>query len=811
MKKIHVLLSFVLFTVLVWSSCSLDPITVAENSSEEEEAVPASPAKQVSAVPTSSEQGTTPLGKTVLESKETGEKPNLDEQESKLIKNESLLDPVVAKSGDASKSDTAIPENTDLESLTTLFPRPSTQREFSFPSELVETSSTSTLDESRKKTATDHSDDGTEPISKQLENGVHELALRSKDPTEKLMHPDQETILKGEEGTVVKIPPHSLAFEDGTPCNLPATVKMWEFYQLPDILLAGLSTDCDEGLLQTGGMIYLEAEADGRPLVVAENKRIQVKFEPSRPINSEFDLFHGVKEKGRISWRRAKNAKEGQGVSDMGSVVRLTMHEVSDGEARATNLSDAEFVKTFFNFVYETPGGTPTEIITDFSRPRSYVGLGTALFSNGAKVFFDGALQIRNFHSIGKSTYKRFDEKGLEENPSSIMLDYQGGFLAAMIPPQHRQSSFSLTLEDDKAINPIIRTLPSRDGSFFLVDEHLSPIGSLLPELRKVKYVSWDQRIGDNHAVRCIEGKVHAYSRKHFLRLNASEGRRFGILSPAESSSIGNLHGQGPRGENFATGILEAMSAKIDKLIRNADTVKVRTPNLNQVDMRRVLQPNQNSRILEKLKQQNEAQRPKLEKALEELRGTTELCDAMLSVAGQVNDPDTLNRCTILRQRLSDSINKLENQLGQESLPAETLIAKMEAASEFSSEFLSPKLGWHNLDRLRHKRKGMESFDLASDFSFDSSSEETFEEETKIDTSFGPFFYAVWPSEGISSNAFKGTNKVPVGNFKAMGFAVDRNGQIFAAFEDARTGKDVELDLEAMDREEFRRIVANWK
>ena len=52
---------------------------------------------------------------------------------------------------------------------------------------------------------------------------------------------------------------------------------------------------------------------------------------------------------------------------------------------------------------------------------------------------------------------------------------------------------------------------------------------------------------------------------------------------------------------------------------------------------------------------------------------------------------------------------------------------------------------------------------------------------------------------------------MPVGNFKAMGFAVDRNGQIFAAFEDARTGKDVELDLEAMDREEFRRIVANWK
>ena len=56
-----------------------------------------------------------------------------------------------------------------------------------------------------------------------------------------------------------------------------------------------------------------------------------------------------------------------------------------------------------------------------------------------------------------------------------------------------------------------------------------------------------------------------------------------------------------------------------------------------------------------------------------------------------------------------------------------------------------------------------------------------------------------------------GSNSVPKGGFKAMGFAVDRDGEIFADFKNASTGGDVELDLKAMDRESFRNTVAGWK
>ena len=111
-----------------------------------------------------------------------------------------------------------------------------------------------------------------------------------------------------------------------------------------------------------------------------------------------------------------------------------------------------------------------------------------------------------------------------------------------------------------------------------------------------------------------------------------------------------------------------------------------------------------------------------------------------------------------------------------------------------------------------HRRKGMESFDLASDFSFDPiAQEEGDDNKTKVNTSFGPFFYAVWPKEGISSNAFLGANKIPKGTFKAIGFAVADNGEIFADFQDARTDREVELDLKATKRDLFRKTVAAWQ
>ncbi|MBO94918.1 MAG: hypothetical protein CMI32_08505 [Opitutales bacterium] len=647
---------------------------------------------------------------------------------------------------------------------------------------------------------------------------VHGLALRSKKPSVHRIHPSQSFTIKGKDGTLVNFPAGSLAFETGEPCNLPVTVRMWEFYSLPDILLAGLSTDSDEGFLQTGGMIYLEAEATGRPLTVRKNRRIKMNFNPSRTIDAEFDLFHGIKENNRIAWRRAKNAKASDETADAkGPVALVTIHDASKGSKSSVVRSEAKFLEPFFGFVFDKETVEVSETVTDFSKPRSFVGLGTATFSNGAKVFFDGNLQIRQFNRTKTANFQSYAKKETETSPSNMALDFQGGFLAAKIPPQHSKSSFSLVLADNTRLNPVIRTQPTSDGCFFVLDECLSPVNSLVPEYKM--RISGGAGVGalvgldSSHTVRCLRGKMTAYSNRQYLNLDARNGRYFGILSPSENLSVDTLHGKGLNEEDFAEQIVLNTSEKIERNIDGAEEVSRQALDRAQIGLRRFMRPGRNGAAPEALDARLAKHLAPLGDALETLRSSRDLNGVLVAAAEQIERPETVTHCAALEERLEDSIEQVEEWLAQNGgKDAEVLLAKAAAVSEFSSEFLSPSLGWHNLDKLKKGRNGMESYDLASDFSFDPAFQDEDAEAPKpVNTSFGPFFYAVWPKEGISSNAFVGKNNVPKGEFKAIGFAVDENGGIFADFKDARTGEKVGLDLKAMEREIFRKTVSGWQ
>tara|TARA_B100001123_G_scaffold249658_1_gene278726 strand:- start:4516 stop:6921 length:2406 start_codon:yes stop_codon:yes gene_type:complete len=666
-------------------------------------------------------------------------------------------------------------------------------------SETIGTNGQSSGQETRGKLGKDHTS----------KTDVRGWALQSKKPsTRSISDPKKDTTIVGKEGTEVTIPANSLVFEDGTSCESPVTVKLWEFYNLPDIMLAGLSTNSDEGLLQTGGMIYLEAEAKGSPLTLRAGERITLDFNPTLPVDSEFDLFHGVKEKNRIGWKRAKDAKIPEGSRDKGSIMRVNMFDASDSGNSKTEVSESKFLERFFSFVFDTEAPENTVAVRDFSSPRSLDGLGTATFSNGTKVFFNGALEVINYYNTESAAYQRYAKEDIETSPSFLSLKLEKGFFAAKVPFQHSRSSFKLILDDQTHLNPTIRPVATRGGCFFILNEHLSEAGSLLPELRNTSFKNWQNRIGDNHAVRCLQGKLEAKSPKHYLNLDARAGRRFGILSPDENPSVGVLHGKGPKEDDFAEQIVRSMTAKIKTRVDGAEQVSQKALGLAQNDMRRFIRPNNNGNVIDTRITKHLAP---LGDALETLRDSRDLNTVLTSAAEQINEPETLNLCSNLEKRLDSSIGEIESWLDENGgADGEAIIAKAQAISAFSSEFLSPQLGWHNLDKLKRSRSGMDSYDLSSSFSFDSSTRESAEEESP-NTSFGPFYYAVWPNDGISSNAFVGANSIPKGDFQAVGFAVDRNGEIFADFQNARTGDEVELDLQAIDRELFRKTVAGWK
>ena len=91
--------------------------------------------------------------------------------------------------------------------------------------------------------------------------------------------PRSDTLITGIHGTKVYIKANSLLFEDGEPVASPVILHLKEVYSLSDMILNGLSTTSDGGLLQTSGMIHLTASSHGK----------EVELDPKRPVKIHFN------------------------------------------------------------------------------------------------------------------------------------------------------------------------------------------------------------------------------------------------------------------------------------------------------------------------------------------------------------------------------------------------------------------------------------------------------------------------------------------------------------------------------------------
>ncbi|MCC5945391.1 MAG: hypothetical protein JJT94_10670 [Bernardetiaceae bacterium] len=84
----------------------------------------------------------------------------------------------------------------------------------------------------------------------------------------------------GEEGTTVRIVPESFVYTDGTPLEsgVEVRIELREYFTKSDMILSGLATNAGERFLESGGMIHIAASAEGKPLKLATEKKIDIKM-----------------------------------------------------------------------------------------------------------------------------------------------------------------------------------------------------------------------------------------------------------------------------------------------------------------------------------------------------------------------------------------------------------------------------------------------------------------------------------------------------------------------------------------------------
>lgn len=119
------------------------------------------------------------------------------------------------------------------------------------------------------------------------------------------IQPDKPQTVTAANGTIVVVPSQAFVFEDGTSPEGPVELIVREAFSPSDFILHNLTTMSDGKILQTGGMVYIGAQADGRPLTLANGAAITVAL-PTGQVDPGMELFYAQQTAdGNINWQPA--------------------------------------------------------------------------------------------------------------------------------------------------------------------------------------------------------------------------------------------------------------------------------------------------------------------------------------------------------------------------------------------------------------------------------------------------------------------------------------------------------------------------
>ena len=143
---------------------------------------------------------------------------------------------------------------------------------------------------------------------------------------------DIETVLKGAEGTTLTIPKDCFETETGSILRGVVKIELKEFLKTSDMILANLVTESDGKLLETGGMIFLNAtDSEGNKVKIRSDEDIKITL-PKPPKAEEKQLFYGEKSpNGRINWTLPKPLEDN--FNNVGFTIVEQNPEFPDGQA----------------------------------------------------------------------------------------------------------------------------------------------------------------------------------------------------------------------------------------------------------------------------------------------------------------------------------------------------------------------------------------------------------------------------------------------------------------------------------------------
>ncbi|RYY41425.1 MAG: hypothetical protein EOO08_02115 [Chitinophagaceae bacterium] len=111
--------------------------------------------------------------------------------------------------------------------------------------------------------------------------------------TEAQLDPRREGTVEGRQGTRLFFPAYAFQLPDGTVPDGPVTISLQEFYTPAAFALAGLSTMSNGRMIESGGMIYVDAHFKGQPLRLRKGASYDLDM-PYTEKKKDMQLFSAV-------------------------------------------------------------------------------------------------------------------------------------------------------------------------------------------------------------------------------------------------------------------------------------------------------------------------------------------------------------------------------------------------------------------------------------------------------------------------------------------------------------------------------------
>lgn len=126
-----------------------------------------------------------------------------------------------------------------------------------------------------------------------LINPVEKIAISAK----------VDTVIRLKKGTIIAIEENSFEDADGNLITGEVEIEVKEVISASDMLSENMSTVTKDGVLETAGMLKIEATAEGKEVQLVNGKGLEIAFLKSGAAKKDMQLYYGVEnENGILEW-----------------------------------------------------------------------------------------------------------------------------------------------------------------------------------------------------------------------------------------------------------------------------------------------------------------------------------------------------------------------------------------------------------------------------------------------------------------------------------------------------------------------------